>query len=129
MAIKRKVRKGAARTAKQKTALRKAQLASARKRKRNSGAKTKAKRHYKKNKVLYKAVGATAIYLAADYGVRRVVKRQGRLSEYKSASKIMAANAREKFKEDRSPGRRAVLRTLTSRKSYLKGRKHVGRWF
>lgn len=68
MAVKRKVRKGAARTAKQKAALRKAQLASARKRRRGGSAKrpaTKAKKRTSKKKRLVQAVALASV---ASYG-------------------------------------------------------------
>ncbi len=116
-----------ARTAKQRAALRKAQLASARKRKRH-GIKSRAKRHVKKYGAVYKGLAIAGALTAAGYGLRRTVKRHGRLVEYKHASKMMAATARQKFKTDKSPGRRATLRMLTSRKSYALGKKHVGRW-
>ena len=118
-----------ARTAKQRAALRKAQLASARKRKgKRKGIKSRIQKNYKKNKTLYKSVALVASTSAAGYVARRTFERSERLRDYRSASKIMASNARMKFRENRTPGNRMVLRILTSRKSYAAGRKKVGRW-
>lgn len=122
-----------ARTAKQRAALRKAQLASARKRKgKRKGIKSRIRKNYKKNKTLYKSVALVASTSAAGYVARRTLRRtferSERLKDYHSASKIMASNARMKFRENRTPGNRMILRTLTSRKSYAAGRKKVGRW-
>ena len=67
MVVKRKVRKGAARTAKQKAALRKAQLASARKRRGRGKAKRSNPRRRRRAAIGAAAVGAAAVAGATVY--------------------------------------------------------------